>query len=77
MEVHLPTLFFRQQSLIGSTMNNFAEFERATTAVGSGQVPVIIDRTFPFEDVPEALLYLEQSQQFGKVAITIASGGTS
>ncbi|MCB0973463.1 MAG: zinc-binding dehydrogenase [Actinobacteria bacterium] len=77
VEVHLPTLFFRQQSLIGSTMNNFAEFERATTAVGSGQVPVIIDRTFPFEDVPEALLYLEQSQQFGKVAITIASGGTS
>ena len=74
VEVHLPSLFVRQQELIGSTMNIFAEFETATLMVSEHGVPVVIDRVFEFEQFPEALSYLEESQQFGKVCLSQGAG---
>ena len=38
----------------------------------TGKVVPVIDRTYPFQDVPEAMRYLETGHARGKVVITMA-----
>ena len=51
-DVHLPTVFWRQLEVIGSTMNDHREFADALQLVGSGAVEVPIDATFALRGVP-------------------------
>ena len=69
-ELNLPYLFFKQLEIVGSSMGNHAQFARATHYVGSGKAPGHVDRVFGFEDVPEAMAYLDSGAQTGKVAIS-------
>jgi NADPH:quinone reductase-like Zn-dependent oxidoreductase len=69
-ELSLPYLFFKQLEIVGSSMGNHAQFARATHYVGSGRAPCHVDRVFGFEDVPEAMAYLDSGAQTGKVAIS-------
>ena len=69
-DVHLPTLFWRQLEVIGSTMNDHREFADALQLVGSGAVEVPIDATFGFEEFPAALERLEAGRQLGKIVLT-------
>jgi NADPH:quinone reductase-like Zn-dependent oxidoreductase len=39
--------------------------------IESGKVTPVIDRTYPLEDAPEAIRYLEGGHARGKVVITI------
>jgi NADPH:quinone reductase-like Zn-dependent oxidoreductase len=39
--------------------------------IEAGKVSVIIDRTYPLRDTPEAFRYLEKEHARGKVVITI------
>lgn len=41
--------------------------------IEAGRVMPVIDRTYPFEEAPEALRYLEKGHARGKVVITVAS----
>ncbi len=38
----------------------------------AGKVTPVIDRTYPLNQVPEAIRYLEQGHARGKVIITVA-----
>ena len=38
---------------------------------GFGTVAPVVDRTFPLEEVPEALRYLKEGHARGKVVITV------
>lgn len=69
-ELNLPYLFFKQLEIVGSSMGNHAQFARATHYVGSGKAPGHVDRVFGFEDLPEAMAYLDSGAQTGKVAIS-------
>jgi NADPH:quinone reductase-like Zn-dependent oxidoreductase len=40
----------------------------------SGKVTPVIDRTYPFAEVPEALRYIERGHARGKVAISVGDG---
>jgi NADPH:quinone reductase-like Zn-dependent oxidoreductase len=68
-ELHLPTLFWRQLEVIGSTMNDHREFTDAMQLVGSGTVEIPIDATFPFEELPAALARLDTGEQLGKIVL--------
>lgn len=39
--------------------------------VEAGKVRPVIDRTFPFEQVPEAVRYLESGRALGKIVVTM------
>jgi NADPH:quinone reductase-like Zn-dependent oxidoreductase len=39
--------------------------------VEAGRVTPVIDRTFPLEDTPEAIRYLESGNAGGKIVITV------
>lgn len=68
-ELTIPTLFFRQLELIGSSMGNHAQFARALTWISMGRAKSPVSKVFPFSEVPEAMRYLESAEQVGKVVI--------
>jgi NADPH:quinone reductase-like Zn-dependent oxidoreductase len=45
--------------------------ERLAQLVAQGGLVPVIDRTFPLQEVPEAMRYLEAGQARGKVVITL------
>ena len=48
-----------------------SDLERLAELIEAGTVTPSIDRTYPLEQVPEAMRHLEAGQVRGKVAITI------
>lgn len=69
VELSLPRLFFKHLEVIGSTMFDMGEFADVTRLVGSGRVPVIVDSTFGFEELPGALDRMQNGEQFGKIVL--------
>src|SRR3989449_5597473 len=71
-EVPMPRLFFRQASLLGSTMGNASEFEALLGAIDRGLRPVV-DSVYPLDEVQAALTRLDAAEQFGKVVLSVSS----
>jgi NADPH:quinone reductase-like Zn-dependent oxidoreductase len=69
MELTIPHLFFRQLELIGSSMGTHGQFARAAEWIGSARAKAPVGKVFDFEDLPEALAYLDSGEQTGKVAL--------
>ena len=72
-EITMPRLFFRQASLLGSTMGNASEFEGVLQAMDSGLRPVV-DSVYPLDEVQAALTRLDAAEQFGKVVLSVSTG---
>ena len=68
-ELNLPVLFFRQLELIGSSMGNHAQFARALNWLNLGEAKAPVARVFPFDELPDALRFLEAGEQTGNVAL--------
>jgi NADPH:quinone reductase-like Zn-dependent oxidoreductase len=69
VELDMRYLFWRQLSVIGSTMASTREFEEVMRLVFMGRLRPIVDRTFPLEEARAAHEYLERGEQFGKVVL--------
>ncbi|MBI2026532.1 MAG: zinc-binding dehydrogenase [Deltaproteobacteria bacterium] len=67
----LRHVFFRQLSILGSTMGTFDEFKKITKYMSEGKLKPVVDRVFPLEQAREAHQYLEDRKQFGKVVLTM------
>jgi len=72
VEIDIRHLFYKQLSILGSTMGNKIAFENSFELVKSGKLKPVIDRTFPMEEIQAAHQYLEEGAQFGKVMIQIS-----
>jgi len=70
-EITMPRLFFRQADLLGSTMGNASEFEAVLKAIDAGLCPVV-DKVFPLDRVQDALTRVDNTEQFGKVVLSVA-----
>ncbi|MCU0724944.1 MAG: zinc-binding dehydrogenase [Planctomycetes bacterium] len=68
-EVDLRVLFFKQVSILGSTMGSYGEVLEVMGHVAAGRLRPVLDRTFPLSEVAEAHRYLESRSQFGKVVL--------
>jgi NADPH:quinone reductase-like Zn-dependent oxidoreductase len=71
-EVTMPRLFFRQASLLGSTMGNASEFEAVLDAIDHGLRPVV-DSVHPLDEVQAALMRIDGAEQFGKVVLSVSA----
>jgi zinc-binding alcohol dehydrogenase/oxidoreductase len=40
--------------------------------VGNNNIQPVVDRTYSLQQTKDALLWLEEGKQFGKIALTIA-----
>ena len=72
MEIDVRPVFWRQLSVLGSTMASQREFEDVMKAIFAGRVKPIVDKVFPLEEAREAHEYLERGEQFGKVVLRVA-----
>ena len=62
-------IYWKQISILGSTMANDREFRALLAAVGAGRIAPRIDRVFPLSQAPAAYRLLEEGGQFGKVVL--------
>ena len=49
-------IFWKQISILGSTMSNVTEFNRVVKLLGQGQLQPVIDSVLPLEQGPRSLL---------------------
>jgi NADPH:quinone reductase-like Zn-dependent oxidoreductase len=72
LELDARYLFWRQLSVLGSTMANQREFEEVMKLVFMGRLKPVVDRVFPLDQARAAHEYLTRGEQFGKVVLSIA-----
>jgi len=68
-ETDLNLLYWKQVSLIGSTMASYAEFAEVMRLVFSGRLQPVVDRVLPLSEGREAQRILEAGEQFGKIVL--------
>lgn len=62
--------FFRQLSLLGTTMGSPADFAAMTGLVASRRIVPVIDTVLPLGDAEAALQRMAAGAQFGKIVLT-------
>lgn len=65
-------LYWKQLSILGTTMGTRDEFLSMLDFVESRRLVPIIDKVFPLEEIEQAMLRMEQGQQFGKIVLKIS-----
>lgn len=65
----LRPLFFKNLSILGSTMGSRGTVRRVLELVGAGKLRPVVDRVLPLEQVQEAHRLLADRAQFGKVVL--------
>jgi len=67
----LLSLFVRQRLAMLASRERASDLERLTPLIEAGKVTPSIDRSYPLDQVPEAMRHLEAGHARGKVAITV------
>ncbi len=70
VEIDLKPIFFKNISILGSTMGSKADLIRIVDHVKAGRLSPIVDSTFPMSEAPKAFERLESRKAFGKVVLT-------
>lgn len=69
VELDLRHVFFKNLSILGSTMGSKADLIRIVGLVASGKLQPVIDTIYRFEDYPKAQAQLESRNVFGKIVV--------
>lgn len=72
VETDLRHVFWKQLSILGTTMGSPAEFRRAMALVFEDAVEPVIHSVVPLEKVGEAHRLLEGGEVFGKIVVRVA-----
>jgi NADPH:quinone reductase-like Zn-dependent oxidoreductase len=67
----LHRVWWKQLSILGSTMGTHEDFEGAYELVRSGRAHPVIDRVYPLAEIRDAHARLEAGEQLGKIVLTI------
>ena len=67
--IDLRYIFFKQQSILGSTMGTLSALNDIKNLVASGKIIPEIDKVSSMENIRDAHKYVEDSNQFGKVVL--------
>ena len=70
-EISPALLFYKQASILGTTMGSPADFESMLEFIEDQHMRPVIDRVFSLDDIEEAFQYIENNSQFGKVVLKI------
>jgi NADPH2:quinone reductase len=62
-------IFWKQLSILGSTMANDREFRALYAAVAARRIRARVDRTFSFAEAAAAYRYMEDGRQHGKIIL--------
>lgn len=70
VEVNLPHLFMKNQSILGSTMGPRSAFVEILEGLAGGLFRPVVDRVLPIEEIQEAHRLLEGREVAGKMVLT-------
>jgi NADPH:quinone reductase-like Zn-dependent oxidoreductase len=70
-ELDLRYVFWRQISILGSTMASRREFESVMHLVFAGTLRPVLDVVWPLDRARDAHERLERGEQFGKIVLTV------
>jgi len=68
-ELNLRALFFKNLSVLGSTMGSRGELHQIVGLVARGVLKPVVDRSLPLSEVREAHEALEKRETFGKIVL--------
>jgi NADPH:quinone reductase-like Zn-dependent oxidoreductase len=69
-ETDIRVVFWKQISIIGSTMSSNAEFNDVMTQLFRGSLRAVVDTVMPLRDGADAQRRLAEGRQFGKIVLT-------
>lgn len=69
--VEIRRVFWKQLSILGSTMGTGNEFQALLTLAAQHQIRPVIDRVFPLAEAAEAHRRMENAEQFGKIVLRV------
>jgi NADPH:quinone reductase-like Zn-dependent oxidoreductase len=67
----LHRIWWKQLSILGSTMGTKADFEGAYELVASGRARPVVDEVVPLSEIRAAHARLEAGEQLGKIVLSI------
>ena len=67
----LHRIWWKQLTILGSTMGTGADFAGAYELVASGRARPVVDQVFPLEEIRAAHARLEAGEQLGKIVLSI------
>jgi NADPH:quinone reductase-like Zn-dependent oxidoreductase len=67
----LHRVWWKQLSILGSTMGTRADFAGAYELVAAGRAPVVVDSVFPLAEARAAHERMERGEQMGKIVLRI------
>ena len=67
----LHRVWWKQLTILGSTMGTKTDFEGAYDLVASGRARPVVDEVVPLEEIRAAHARLEAGEQLGKIVLTI------
>jgi len=67
----LRHLFYKQQSILGSTMGNAQSLDKALDLFKKGKIKPVVDKQLNMSEIQAAHEYLENGHQIGKIIINI------
>jgi NADPH:quinone reductase-like Zn-dependent oxidoreductase len=68
----LHRIWWKQLTVLGSTMGTNADFRGAYDLVAAGRARPVVDEVFPLEEIRAAHERLEAGEQLGKIVLSIA-----
>lgn len=71
-QVNPAEIFWKQLSIFGSTMGTSQDFASMVRLVSEKEIRPIVDIVYPLEQAEEAVRYLEENKQFGKVILKVS-----
>ena len=73
VKLNLQHLFFKSQSILGSTMGSRGEFAQVLALASAGRLRPVVDHVIPLAEAPRAHKLLETRQVFGKIVLDCRS----
>jgi zinc-binding alcohol dehydrogenase/oxidoreductase len=68
-DINARTIFWKQLSILGSTMGSIQDFEMMLSFVTTNKIVPIVDSVYSFEDIHKALQRMDEGHQFGKIVV--------
>jgi zinc-binding alcohol dehydrogenase/oxidoreductase len=67
----LHRIWWKQLTILGSSMGRTADFEAVYKLIASGRVAPVIDRVYPLSEIQAAHARLEAGEQLGKIVLRV------
>ena len=69
-QVSVPSIFFKQLTIKGTTMGSDNEFDNLISFITKHRIVPVIDSVYPLSEVNAALERMKNNQHFGKIILT-------